>query len=286
MLPAFVIEIVTPKRFILNGLWFGPVNPKRAIVHVHGMFSSAFSMAGIIEKLVDDETAVITFNNRGHDAVTDVKQIVGKKQKYHKAGTAHEVFVDCVDDIQGAINFVRKAGVKKIYLAGHSTGCQKSIYWAHKTGGKGVRGIILYAPLSDYAGDRRKPKLKAVTKLAREMVKKGRKHELLPAGTWWHDVDAQRFLSLYTPDSVEEIFSYAQPGKNPRIYKSVRVPVLAIFAGADEYSERPAEKLADWFTAHSGSRRFSAVVIPKTGHSFRDSEDHVARVVHEWIVMS
>lgn len=283
MRPAHVIEIITPKKFVLNGLWFGSQKPKRAIIHMHGLFSNAFSMGSVIEQIVDNDTAMITFNNRGHDTVSDVKQIVGKKRKYHRAGAAHEVFTDCVDDIQGVINFVRKMGVKDIYLTGHSTGCQKAIYWASKTGGRAVKGIILYAPLSDYAGDRKKPNLQTVTKVARQMVKKGKKHELLPVGLWWHYIDAQRFLSLYTPDSVEEIFSYAQKDRVPRTYQSVRMPMIVLFAGEDEYSERPAQKLVEWFTQQTRSSRFDAVIIPDVGHSFKGGEARVAKTVKQWI---
>ena len=157
MTPAHVVEIITPKRFVLNGLWFGPYSakatkgtakkPKRVIVWMHGLGSSVFSKLGIIELLARGDTAVLAFNNRGHDVVS--KSARGKK--YIIAGAAHEVFTDCVDDIQGAINFVKKQGVRDIYLVGHSTGCQKSIYWAHKKKGKGIKGIILLAPLSDYS---------------------------------------------------------------------------------------------------------------------------------------
>src|SRR5262249_24525325 len=145
------IEIVTPKKFVLNGLWFGPKKPKQAIVWIHGLASSAFSRLDIIEKIVDSRTAVMTFNNRGYANVARIGKTNSKKGL--TAGAAYERFEDCVDDIQGAINFARKQGAKKIFLAGHSTGCQKAIYWAYKSNlKKGVGGIILFAPVSDYAG--------------------------------------------------------------------------------------------------------------------------------------
>jgi alpha-beta hydrolase superfamily lysophospholipase len=284
MTPAHVIEIATPQNFVLNGLWYGPKKPQFAIVLVHGMFSSAFSLGPLVEELVDDRTAVLTFNNRGQGTVNDVKQRVGMERKYHRAGTAHEVFTDAVDDIEGALRFARAQGAKKIYLAGHSTGCQKSIYYAFKKKDPKVAGIILLAPLSDYAGDRKKPQLRKAVALAKRMVKAGKGHELLPPDAWWHYVDAQRLLSLYTPDSIEEIFSYSQPDKKPKIYSSVTLPVLALFAGEDEYSERPAAKLVEWFTEHSRSKDFKAVVIPKVGHSFREGEPATASAIRKWIL--
>jgi alpha-beta hydrolase superfamily lysophospholipase len=282
MRAAHVVDIKTPKNFILNGLWFGPQKPKKAIVLVHGMFSSAFSMGHVIDALIDNETAVLAFNNRGHDTVTDVKQIVGIDRKYHRAGTAHEVFTDCIDDIDGALRVVRATGVKDIYLMGHSTGCQKIVYWTSKKG-KGVKGLILLGALSDYAGDRKKPQLRTAVAQAKRMVKAGKGNELLPPGMWWHYADAQRLLSLYTPDSIEEIFSYSQTEKKPKIYQSVKLPLIALFAGADEYSERPADKLVEWFRKNSNSSRFHGEVVDNVGHSFKEGEFQVAKAVRQWI---
>src|ERR1700722_3607606 len=151
MTPAYVVQITTPKKYVLNGLWFGPKKPKRVVIWVHGLGSSMFSKLNLIRAIVDPHTAVLAFNNRGFERVAQIRRTADSKSKRLLAGAAHERFVDCVDDIQGAVNFVRKRKVKSIYLAGHSTGCQKSIYWASKKG-KNVKGIILLAPVSDYAG--------------------------------------------------------------------------------------------------------------------------------------
>ena len=70
MQPCHVVEIETPKKVRLNGLWFGPKRPKRAILWVHGLGSSAFSKIGIFDYLIDKDTAVLAFNNRGHDKVS------------------------------------------------------------------------------------------------------------------------------------------------------------------------------------------------------------------------
>ena len=291
MLSCHVIEIVTPKKFVLNGLWFGPPKPKRVIIWAHGLTSSAFSMLHVVEQLVGKGTAVLTFNNRGFGTINSIKRRVGKRSKSIVAGAAHEVFTECEDDIQGAVNFARKRGGKKIYVAGHSTGCQKAVYWAHtKKGGRGVRGLILLAPVSDYADVLKhveKGKLTQLVKLARTLVKKGRPHQLIVEGVkapWggFFLCDAQRFLSLYTPDSRETMFSYEQPKKDPRIFKSVQVPMLVLWAGKDEYADRPAKKIVAWFEK-STRTRLKAIIVPKVGHSFRGAEKQVARAIRGWI---
>lgn len=287
MRPAHVIEIVTPKKYLLNGLWFGPVKSKRAVICVHGLTSSAFGMSAIVRALTSDpKLAVITFNNRGFESVADIKQKKGSVTKWKRAGSAHEVFTESLDDLQGAINFARRQGVKDIYIAGHSTGCQKSIYWASKTKGKGVKGIMLFAPISDWASNAhfdKKNTIAKALKLARNFVKAGKPHEILPGWTSPMLYDAQRYISLHTPESIEEIFTYAQPQRKPRVYNSVRTPLLVFFAGGDEYGDRPAKDILKWFERHTDSKRFTGIVVPAVNHGFKGAERDIARNIKHWI---
>ena len=288
---CLTVQIITPKKWLLNGLWFGPVKPKHLIVWVHGLTSSAFSMGHVVEKLINRDTAVLTFNNRGFGIVNSISQNKKKNSRTIVAGGAHEVFSECVDDIQGAINFARTTGVRDIYLAGHSTGCQKSVYWASKkSGGKAVRGIILFAPVSDYAdllqrdnGGRRK----RLTKLAQGFLKRGKPHEFLPEpadvfpwGTFF--CDAQRYLSLYTADSDETIFCYEQKGKIPKALCAVKVPLLVLWAENDEFADRSAAETAQWFGSHIRSKH-EVAIIPGVSHNFRGREKSVASLLHRWI---
>jgi pimeloyl-ACP methyl ester carboxylesterase len=290
MRPCYTIEIQTPKKYLLNGLWFGPKKPKRLIVWVHGLGSSAFTKHYIVDQLIDEDTAVMTFNNRGFEMVSDVRRLVGKKTRWSLGGAAHEVFTDSADDIQGAVDFAKRAGVKNIYLAGHSTGCQKSMYWAstHKEE-KNVKGIILLAPISDYSSDIKKygkTRMEKIARIARQMVKAGKAHELLPlpmpAGFYY---DAQRVLSLFTLESVENIFSYANPEKDPKILKSVRLPILVLLAEKDEYGDMSATKIGEWFQENLKSTH-AIQIIPKVTHGFKGAEREVAKIMKKFISSS
>ena len=286
MRPCFHVEIVTPTKVVLNGLWFGPKKPKKVIIFIHGLTASLFSMKSVVDALVDRQTAVVTFNNRGFGEINTVKRKSRRKSEWILAGAGHEVFTDSVDDIQGAINFVRRQGIRGIYIAGHSTGCQKAILWASRKG-KGVRGIILLAPVSDWAAEvmlQGRKRVEQTAAAARALVRSGRKHDLLPKGKVIkrHETfDAQRILSLYTPDSLEEIFPYAQPKKNPRTLSSVRTPLLVLWAGKDEYSNRPAKEIASWFEEHLYTGE--VVIVPKVGHGFKGGEKIVARYIRTFV---
>ncbi|MHB1086609.1 MAG: alpha/beta fold hydrolase [Minisyncoccota bacterium] len=277
------VEIVTPKKIVLNGLLLGPKKPKRIFVWLHGLNSSMFSKMSIMDLLVDTQTAVLTFNNRGHDKVSRITTTKGKSTS-RRGGGAHEVFSECTDDIDGAVRFARRIGAKDVYLVGHSTGCQKSIYWASK-GGKGVRGIILLAPVSDYAAGvlvSGKRVLARAEEAARSLVKKGHPHELLPENVfpWGEMADAQRFLSLYTPKSVEEIFTYVQQKKRPTTLHKVKTPILAMLAERDEFVDRPVKELYAWFLEHIYEGEVE--IIASVEHSFKGAERKVASLIQAW----
>ncbi len=287
---CFAVEINTPKKVLLDGLWFGPKNAPTVIILIHGLGGSLWRRLGLVESLADKHTAVLAFNNRGHDRISRLVRVGEKKNGSAWAGGASEVFEDCVDDIQGAVDLARRHGAKRIFLAGHSTGSQKSIYYASRKGkAKFLKGIVLMVPLSDYSvalRDDKNRQLARAIKLARALIKRGKPHELLPQSIWPPIDDAQRLLSLYTPDSTEEMFTYAQSKKLPKLFRSVQLPILAIFAGADEFADRPAEKIALWFEKHSRSKKFETFIVPNVGHGFKGGEAMVVDAVRKFIYTS
>lgn len=286
MRPAHVIEITTPKKFVLDGLWFGPTKPKRVIVWVHGLSSTLFRNIHFVDSLVTGDTAMLIFNTRGHDTISRSRHS-NPKAKSRLGGGSYEIFTECVDDIQGAVNFAQKSGAQEIFVGGISTGCQKSVYWAAKAKNKKrVKGIILLAPISDYAADVAlvgKVKILKAKAVAERMVKGQKKHDLLPFDAWHWPISAQRFLSLYSGEGAEEIFTYWDRTRIPRIFKSVTLPILALFADRDEFADRSSEEMAEWFATNTQSQYFRAGIVPKVGHSFRGGETRVAELIRGWI---
>lgn len=285
-----VIKIITPRKYELSGLWFGNDNAKRVVIFLHGLTSSAFSNLDLVVPSVVEKTAVITFGNRGHDKVARIKRIDRRKKKGYVSeyvGEAHEVFTDCVDDIQGVINFAKEKGAKEVYLAGHSTGCQKAVYYLSKRGKqKQVNGSILMCPMSDYAGalkDDENGELEKVVRVAKKMVNEGKEHQVIPLDIWPSRHDAQRFLSLYTPDSEEEIFSYAQLNKIPKTLRKIKIPTLIIFAEKDDYRDRPIKQIYKWFEKNLKVKDRKMVIVKGALHSFQGKEKEVSNEVKLWL---
>jgi alpha-beta hydrolase superfamily lysophospholipase len=285
-----IAKIITPNKFLLNGLWFGPENSKRTIIFIHGLTGSAFSTFKIVSKFISKDTSVLTFSNRGSSKISKVKRLDNRKKKGSKsfiAGEAHEIFTDCVDDIQGAINLVNTLGIKEVFLMGHSTGCQKSIYYLSQRGNqKKIKGVILLSPLSDYADFVKNIDKKLAEKLqgiAQDLINKNTPHQLMPIDLWPEIHDAQRFLSLYTPNSAEEIFCYAQKGKKPTTFRKVQIPMLVILGEKDNYRDRPISRIVNWFKKMTRAKNMTIEVVKNATHGFERHEIGVSKIVSLWI---
>lgn len=284
-----IVDVTTPNKYVHHGLWVGPQKSKKVFISIHGLTSNLFSGDKLFP-LVDEDSAVLTFNTRGHDIVAKVKHLNPNHPKGYDsiiAGTAHEVFEDCVDDLEGAVQLCHDRGVKEVYLVGHSTGCQKSIFYLSRTKNKqNVSGVVLLCPLSDYAAvslAADKTQYQKVLAYSRKEVEENRPNTLLTEEYWPSElIDAQRFLSLYTAESSEEIFTYCQD-KEPKAYQSAKVPVLVVLAEKDEYGDRSTEKLKTWFDSNNSSSKYKSVVVQEALHNLKGYEDVVCKEIKDWI---
>jgi len=286
-----VIKIKTPKKYLLDALYFGPLKADRLFIFVHGLGSNLFSKIDLFESLVDKKTAVLAFNNRGYGAINRVSREDKRTTKgyiNHTIGFSHETFSDCVDDLEGAVNFALKTKAKSIFLIGHSTGCQKTVYYLAKRQKSPAQGAILLAPMSDYASmffNTKGTLYKKLITIASKMVLTKKGKELMPSHLWPAPVDAQRFLSLYDPSSEEEIFSYAS-SKKPIILQKVKKPLLVILAGEEEFKDRPILKIAAWFKSTINSNKSEVKIIPGASHGFNGFNKDIKKLINNWLKLN
>lgn len=286
---ARIVQFSTPDKLLLSGLWFGPWNPQRIFIFIHGLTSSLFSRNAIVAGLTTKDTASLSFNNRGHDTVANIRKADKRRKKGYSSvtiGGAFEKFTDCVFDLQGAVNFAKSRGVKEIFLIGHSTGSQKSVYFLGKRGKqKQIKGVILLSPVSDYADSLKangNEKITNVANYARKLVKEGSANELLPPSVWKEIISAQRFLSLNTPDSEEEIFSYTQPAIKPKTLRKINIPTLVVLGKKDEYRDRPMREIGKWFNKNCRRRNTTIKIVKGADHGFSEKEAEVVDLIKSW----
>lgn len=255
------------KPRMLDG-FYRPAGSRSAplLVFVHGMGSNFYRSAlkkAFLDAAPPRGCAMLAFNNRGAER-----------------GTEDEPFGACLHDLDGALAFARRRGHRRIIFIGHSTGCQKIVYWQARRQRRGVAGLVLLAPADDHAVLRRDLGRRFAQKVAwaRKQVAAGR--GTAPVTGLYERFTAARFLGLADPRAPEAgVFRYA--GTLSR-FRRVRCPVLAVFGTAEEFAAIPPAEMLAILRRKTRSRAYTGWLVPDANHGFKGCEAKVARRVCRW----
>jgi len=259
---------------------------KSAILHIHGLhgnFYGSNSIAEIAKEANKKGIAFMSIQTRG-SYIVEGFSYKNKRQEL-LAGGALEKFEDSIYDIDGGINALIHMGYKQIFLEGHSTGCQKVLYYldsgkyqSHK---RNITGIALLGPVDDYNYDRLhygNSEFRKMTKLAEKRRGKELFMPIGPNATSNSIIGVKRFLSTVLEKNPEaEILNYRGDLK---YIKSVRVPMLAVFGSNDEYmvDTKPRRAIELLKEKYSG-KRIETYIVKGAGHTFRGKRIELARTV-------
>ena len=319
MIPVLLTRVKTRDRVLLDGIAVLPRRRSRmALIWIHGLGSHFSRGQTLIKELSEqcatDGIAYFKFNTRGHDLVN--RDAPRKKKRRGAAaappelfGAGFEKFEECISDIRAMITEALRLGCKKIILAGHSTGANKTLYYLYRTKDPAVAGLILLGPVSDIAAGGKKFGAAGMARgiaIAKKLFRKN-PESLMPQS--YGVFSAARFLSMFRPGGAEDVFPYLNPRAQWKELKSIRVPVAVVFGSRDEYLDpirskprrrvgaagalarrtsngvdRPAQKIIDIFHANAPlAKSFSGVIIKNAGHGFKGKEKELSRAIIRWI---
>src|SRR4030095_5809315 len=89
----------------------------------------------------------------------------------------------------------------------------------------------------------------------------------------WGYWSARRYISLYRPGEVEDVFPYYGPGARGASLRAVRSPIAAIVGSRDEFLDRPAGEVIEAFQRNAvRARAFTGTVIPGARHTLQRRE--------------
>jgi acetyl esterase/lipase len=279
--PVSLVRVRTRDGVWLDGVIAEPrVRRNVALVWVHGL-GSVFSsgqplIRALSTRLNAAGIAYLKLNTRGHDTVA--------RGGRRLAGAALERFGDCVEDIRTAIALAGRAGYARVVLAGHSTGANKVLHYAARVRDRRVIGLILLGPVSDVAAEMKRIGRRELERrvAGAERIARRDGDALVPRafGFW----SARRYLSLYRPGGIEDVFPYYRPGARWTALGRVRLPIAAIVGSRDEYLDRSAAALIGAFALNATrARSFTGIVIPRARHGFQGHEGDLARAIGGWI---
>lgn len=290
MLHADLIEARTADGLTLPGLHVPARGKRGVLIWVPGLGGPFVSHLARTQRLAQalgrQGVGVAVFNTRGSYTVAHLKAKRGKKLRRIAAGEAFERFTDCTLDIDAMVRAVKVLGYKKVFLAGHSTGANKVVYYVSHSKKK-VAGAVLLGPVSDIPGLRRElgARFIRLQQAAKRLVRQGRGAELLPgslAGTWlW---SASRFVSLAMSGQPEDTFPYYEPNRAFPWVKRWRVPLLVLLGSSDEFLDRPAPAVLRAFDEQcAGLADYQSRLLRGAEHSLANRAPALARYLVRWV---
>lgn len=261
---------------------------RTAVLHVHGLTGSFYGSTAIEElaaEMARRGMAFFSIQTRGSYLVEEFTKRKGRTETDFIAGAAFERFEDCVHDIGGAVRFLRSMGFSSIILEGHSTGCQKVLYYNATHPGRLVKGIVLLAPVDDSNFDiaRYGTRFAALVSKARALARNS--YALMPMERGFDAfIGASRFLSTADPKRDEgRVLNYLH--RRMEYVERIRVPVFVAFGTEDHLMRVPGIKpqYALRKLKESCPKPVTGLVIRGADHGFHGKRKLLARRVAGWI---
>lgn len=253
---------------------------KTAIIYIFGMNGDFFTSRRYTELCRASEGSGIDVFMPQHRGMNPVSIFHRASGKSTFIGTALERFTDSVYDIDGDVSALRRRGYRRFILVGHSTGCQKAVYYQYKRKNRSVKGIVLLAPMDDYNIARKElgNRFNAAVRKAKSMVRNGEGNEITPH--WISHYSARRVLSFFIQGNAEaRIFNY---DSSMREFRSIKCPILAVIGSEEPFAVKPVEELMSILESKSTSSDFRQMIVGGAGHSFRKKEKILGKQIIKW----
>jgi alpha-beta hydrolase superfamily lysophospholipase len=300
-----LITVQSTDKLEFPGLMYSPEKPtKRAAIWLHGMgdnatFYNPRRINALAEALTTRGISLLAFNNRGaHNSkrlrIVDVT--LPDDETGYQGGTHYELIADCVKDIDGAADHLRRHGYNELYLIGHSTGANKICAYHVRVKHSPFVKYVLAGPGDDtglFFSELGERKFQRALNYAKEALKADQGMKIMPRYTGMYPFSAQAAADILDPDGAYNTFPFFETttkrlGKKPLFseYQQLNIPTLVIFGEHDEYANtagdtRQALKLFKKHIAKIPQADFQ--LVKDADHSFHGKEKAFAKQVADWL---
>ena len=260
----------------------------KIVIHVHGLCGNFYEnrFLDILAKSYTNKgISFLTFNNRGTNFISELL----KGNNFEIIGGCYERFIDCLLDIEGAINYVKEKGYNNIILEGHSYGCNKVIYYYNKKKDNSISKIVLLAPCDipqECAKFLGKEEYEIAKRESTRLINEGKQRKLInfsvnangkiSAGTYYND---------FLPDGENDFIRY-KDGENSKnkILNSIDIPVLIVFGDADECVLTENIETVKGYL-NKNIKNSNIQIINGADHSYTDKYEELGKIIENNIEM-
>ena len=223
----------------------------KIVIHVHGLNGNFYEnrfLDTISKSYTDKNYAFLTFNNRGTGFITELL----KWNDFTVIWGCLERFKDCILDIDGIVNWIKRKDYKEIILEWHSYGCNKVIYYYNHKKDNNIKQIVLLAPC-DIPSLCKKFLSEEEYKKAKEesarLVKENMENELIDFSVMANGkISAWTFYYDFLPKGENDFIRY-RDGVNAKseVLNSINIPTLVLFGNEDECVLTESIEIVEWY---------------------------------------
>jgi alpha-beta hydrolase superfamily lysophospholipase len=264
--------------------WLSNCSGEIAAIHIHGMAGNGYQnkfLDNLREMYTKAGISFLTFDNRGAGIMNDFRLHDGWKQ----GGSCYEVFEESIEDIRGAIEFMKALGKTKFILQGHSLGGSKLVNYLVNDSSDDVLSAILLAPTDMTAWAASDPEHEANLAKAERLLAAGNGSELVGAQCWPLDktpLSAQAYSSKSKAGSPVDIYGEREGGS---ILSKLSTPTLIVYGSEDIGITHPFGSIEAYRARLDKvkNQNTNLVVIDGAPHSYRDHEQQLAEIVEKFV---
>jgi pimeloyl-ACP methyl ester carboxylesterase len=303
-----LVPITSTDGLALPGLLYEPSHvTKKAAIWLHGMgdsgvFYNPHFINPLGQALTDKNTTFLAFNNRGaHNAKTlyiGGKTLPEEDRVTYQAGTNYEKIADCVQDIDGAVDYLKQRGYSTFYLLGHSTGANKICAYHVRAKHNPFSKYVLAGPGDDsglFYNELGANKFHKALSYAKQTIKSGGPLATMPKYTGMSPFSAQAAEDIMDPDGNYNTFPFYEVttkrlGAKPlfKEYASIDREMLIILGANDEYTYTAggAAKALDIFRRYTNPAivtKTAFQLVASADHGFSGHEQAFAKQVANWL---
>lgn len=277
----FLHDRFTADDLLLPMVHFDSGKRDVCVVCIHGMcgnIADNYYAAVWGEELNQAGISLLYAHNRGHSVMNDLAVKGGGLKRY---GCSYEIFEECLLDIDLALQTARDLGYRKIFLLGHSLGCNKVIYYFSEKHPELAGLILASAPDiigSHLRGDKKHPQLLAE---AEQKIAAGQPKALLSEMTEdYIYMSAETYADWFREGSNLDNLPVLRNPERWEQFATIDVPILT-FSG--ELEEDYYQQLPLLQAKAVNCPDFTYLTIPGSNHTYRNREHETGQVIAGWV---
>jgi pimeloyl-ACP methyl ester carboxylesterase len=255
----------------LHGALFTPERPSDlALLFVHGVAMNFYlpPLFTFGRELAARGFPSFVINTRGHDWISRA----GNLTRF--GGSAYENLEDCLPDLDGALDYLKQRGYRRIIFVGHSLGAIKSLIYQGTRRRSDVVGIVSCSAPRQFYSERvaRQAGFRELIEKAEALVAAGKGEELISVGVGATPgiFTARAHVNKYGRDDRNDCRPYA---------KHLGCPLLAIVGSAEpkffyEYAQE--------IVAGAGPNS-TCKLVGGAGHFYHRHISEIVEIIYQWL---